>query len=190
MESLGDVSFGPFDAGALWLGTRVVDDRCPEFGQVVIAADLQSDSQADTWTRVTCRGYCDPTLRGATDLNGDTSAEVFVVVQLSSTPAHRVYTIVGDGEIRAVTVGAVGHPEGGFDPGEQAILTTGDDEGFSAAVWCTGFPDDTVIEVAWSDYVIETDSPTKALHRTSFTLDDSGVLQLVARSDTAVPIDS
>ncbi|MET0800687.1 MAG: hypothetical protein ABWZ53_05920 [Actinomycetota bacterium] len=190
VERLGKVHYGPSDVGLVQLGTRVADGRCPTLGQAVLVADFQADGDADTWSRVTCRGACDPALSGASELNGDAWDEVVVSLQPSSTPAHKVFTITDAGEMRAVTVGPVGHPQGGFDPGDQAVLTTGGDEGFSGAVWCTGFPADPVIEVAWSFHPVDAGEPTKDLHRTRFALDDEGVLQLVDSADTVVPIDS
>ena len=192
-ERLGGVVFGEAH-GAVWVGTKVEGERCPDSfqGQMIAATDVNDDGSADLWTAIPCRGGgCEPSPLGAVDIDADGSEEIFVSLVFSSTPQYQILTVVpssGLGKLVPVTVGAVGHPEGGFDPGGVAVFMTGGDEGFAGRLQCEDSPEATVLSYVWSFHIVDSPAGTKELHRTRFALGDEGELVLLKRFEATLPL--
>ncbi len=122
----------------------------------------------------------------------DRSDEIFVTTALSSTPPYQILTVFPSfeqGELVVVTVGAVGHPEAGFRSGRVAVFSTGGDEGFAGRLDCQDWPRDTMLSYVWTWSPVDSSNTTKLVHRTRFTLGNDGVLTVVERQDSTVPID-
>jgi hypothetical protein len=161
VQRLGGIDFfGDGNRGVAWTGSPLKESgRCSRAydAKHVVAVDHDGDGAADSWADLSQCSMCHPL--AATDLGGDGSLELIVVLQASSTPNYAVYDVVPEGLPRAggvypILVEGPGAPEAQLPAGEQMTLWAGGDEGFSAAIRCLGYPQAPEIELAWSLYSI------------------------------------
>ena len=161
VQRLGGIDFfGDGNRGVAWTGSPLKESgRCSTAydAKHVVAVDHDSDGSADSWAELSQCTMCQPF--DATDLGGDGSRELIVLLQASSTPVYAVYDVTPEGLPRAagvypISVEAPAAPEAGLPPGGQMTLWTGGDEGFSAAIRCQSFPEAPELELAWSIYSI------------------------------------
>ena len=161
VQRLGGIDFfGGGIRGVAWTGSPLKESgRCSTAydAKHVVAVDHDSDGSADSWAELSQCTMCQPF--DATDLGGDGSRELIVLLQASSTPVYAVYDVTPEGLPRAagvypISVEAPAAPEAGLPPGGQMTLWTGGDEGFSAAIRCQSFPEAPELELAWSIYSI------------------------------------
>jgi hypothetical protein len=156
IERLGGVEwFGDGTEGTAWTGTRVDDrGRCGrESTDSVIAGDLDGDGTADTWTGIDGCTQCAPW--GATDLDGNGTEELVVMLFADLQPTFAFYFAVPDGLPRSSGIYRIflegpGLSEVGLGPeGSVAVQAGGGEEGLSAnAIRCEGYPEDPVLVVA------------------------------------------
>jgi hypothetical protein len=161
--------------------------RCPAEGHRLVAADVDGDGSADTWTPFQCR-YCGPYLVDTTDLNGDGVDEVIVSEVVFSAPNYRVFTLSPNpqrGVIMETTVGGSGHPGAGLAAGSPMILSAGGDAGISDFIRCEGYPANTVI-VQTRTFSPEGRSTTE-LHITRMRLGSDGIFEILDTFDSTPP---
>ena len=78
-------------------------------------------------------------------------------------------------------------PAGDLPAGKPLRMSAGGDEGFSATVACDGYPEDSVLIVAWSDHPVEgPGSETTEVHITRVVLRD-GAFHVVDTLNTEQP---
>lgn len=161
VQRLGGIDFfGDGVRGVAWTGSLPKESgRCSKAydAKHVVAVDHDGDGSADSWADLSQCSMCQPF--DATDLGGDGSRELIVLLQASSTPVYAVYDVVPEGLPRAggvypIFVEPPGAPEAQLPAGEQMTIWTGGDEGFSAAIRCLGYPQAPEIQLAWSLYSI------------------------------------
>ena len=162
----------------------------------VVAVDHDGDGSADSWADLPVCSSCEP--YDATDLGGDGTRELVVMLQYGSTPQYGVFDVVPEGLPRSagvypVFVNPPGAPEAGLPANEPVTLWAGGDEGFSAAIRCEGYPDAPEIEIAWSLYSIQeadTDqNATEEFHLIRLRLDEpdaSGAAFVVLKTASTV----
>jgi WD40 repeat protein len=156
LERLGGVDwFGDGIEGAAWTGTRVDDrGRCGhESIDSVLAADLDGDGSADTWKGIDECTQCEPW--AATDLDGNGTEELVVMLFADLQPTFAFYFAVPDGLPRAsgiyhIFLEGPGSSEVGLrSEGIVTVQAGAGEEGISAnAIRCEGYPDDPVLVVA------------------------------------------
>ena len=157
VQRLGGIDFfGDGVRGVAWTGSPLKESgRCSKAydAKHVVAVDHDGDGLADSWTDLPgCTG-CQP--YDVTDLGGDGTRELVVLLQYSSTPNYGIFDVVPDGLPRAAGVYPVlveppGAPAAEHPGGEPLTLWAGGDEGFAAAIRCDGYPDAPEIMIAWS----------------------------------------
>ncbi len=185
VQRLGGIDFfGDGNRGVAWTGSPLKESgRCSKAydAKHVVAVDHDGDGSADSWTELPHCTACEP--HDATDLGGDGTRELIVLLQYGSTPQYGVFDVVPEGLPRSAGVYPVfvdppGAPDAGLPLGEPVALTAGGDEGFSAAIRCDGYPDAPEIVIAWSLYSItdaETDpNAIEEFHVTRLRLDEPG----------------
>ncbi|MGZ8582243.1 MAG: TolB family protein [Actinomycetota bacterium] len=183
VQRLGGIDyFGDATSGVAWTGSPVKESgRCSRAfdARHVVAVDLDGDGSADSWTDLPICTGCEP--YDATDLGGDGTKELIVLLQYGSTPQYGVFDVVPDGLPRSAGVYPVfvddpGAPEAGLPPGGPVTLWAGGDEGFAAAIRCEGYPDAPELVVTWSLFSIpdaESDpNATEEFHLTRLRLDE------------------
>ena len=183
LRRLGGIDFfSDGSSGIAWTGAPLKEDgRCPRTYDAdhVVAVDLDGDGSADSWAKIPICTGCEP--YDATDLGGDGTKELIVLLQSGSTPQYGVFDVVPEGLPRSAGVYPVfveppGAPGAGFTPGDPVTLWAGGDEGFAAAIRCDGYPDAPELVVAWSLYQIpdaEADpNATEEFHLTRLRLDE------------------
>jgi hypothetical protein len=156
IERLGGVDwFGDGTDGTAWTGTRVDDrGRCGDkYTDSVIAADLDGDESADTWTGVDECIECEPW--AATDLDGNGTEELVVRLFADIQPTYAFYLAVPDGRPRdsgiyPIFLEGPGAPELRLRPEALVIVQAGSgEEGISGnAIRCETYPEDPVLVVA------------------------------------------
>ncbi len=159
VQRLGGIDFfGDGNRGVAWTGSPLKESgRCSKAydAKHVVAVDHDGDGAADSWTDLPgCTG-CQP--YDATDLGGDGTRELVVLLQHSSTPNYGIFDVVPDGLPRTpgvypVLVAPPGAPAAEHPADEPLTLWAGGDEGFAAAIRCDGYPDAPEITIAWSYY--------------------------------------
>jgi hypothetical protein len=146
-QRLGGIDFlGDGTSGAAWTGTKVLPDgTCPKAGdgRYGVAADLDGDGIADTWSGETIEycGSCEPFK--AVDLNGDGREELIVILQYFSIMQYGVYTALDVDEKPAIVpfrTGIPGHPQHDLAPGKPFTFWVGGDAGSSDWFWCRSLP--------------------------------------------------
>jgi hypothetical protein len=156
MDRLGGIDwFGDGTEGTAWTGTKVDNrGRCGrESIDSVIAADLDGDGGADTWTGIDeCIG-CEPW--AATDLDGNGTEELIVMLFADLQPTFAFYFAVPDERPRdsgiyPIFLEGPGVPELGLrSEGLVTVQAGAGEEGVSAnAIRCEGYPEDPVLVVA------------------------------------------
>jgi hypothetical protein len=185
VQRLGGIDFfGDTSRSVAWTGSPLKESgKCSKAYDAphVVAVDLDGDGSADSFADLpTCTG-CEP--HDATDLGGDGTKELVVLLQYGSTPQYGIFDVVPDGLPRSagiypVFVGPPGARRAGLPPGEPVTLWTGGDEGFSAAIRCEAYPDAPELVLAWSSYSIsgaEDDAnATEDFHLTRLRLAEPG----------------
>ena len=185
MQRLGGIDFfGDGSRGVAWTGSPLKESgRCSKAYDAphVVAVDLDGDGSADSYTDLSICTGCEP--HAATDLGGDGTKELIVLLQNSSTPQYGLFDVVPEGLPRGAGVYPLfvdppGARRAGLPPGEPITLWAGGDEGFAAAIRCMGYPDAPEIEVTWSSFSIpdaENDpNATEEFHLTRLRLDEPG----------------
>lgn len=205
VQRLGGIDFfGDGVRGVAWTGSPLKESgRCSRAydAKHVVAVDHDGDGSADSWADAPQCSMCRPV--DATDLGGDGSLELIVLLQASSTPVYAIYDVVPGGLPRAggivpISVEPPGAPEAQLPPGEQMKLWTGGDEGFSAAIRCLGYPEAPEIELAWSLYSISDyesgRTTTEEYHFTRLRLVEpdasSATFAVLETTSTDRPVDS
>jgi hypothetical protein len=157
VQRLGGIDlFGEGPRGIAWTGSFAkAGGRCSRTDDAphVVAVDIDGDGSADSWADLPVCTGCEP--YDATDLGGDGTNELVVLLQFGSTPQYGIYDVVPPGLARAagvypIVVDAPGAPAAGLPSGELAKLWAGGDEGFSAAIACEGYPQAPTLVVTWS----------------------------------------
>ena len=176
--------FGDDSRGTAWTGSPLKESgKCSKAYDAphVVAVDLDGDGSADSFTDLPACTGCEP--HDATDLGGDGTQELLVLLQFGSTPQYGLFDVVPEGLPRSAGVYPVfvdppGARRAGLPPGEPITLSAGGDEGSSAAVRCEGYPDTPELVLAWSSYSIsdaEADpNATEEFHLTRLRLDEPG----------------
>jgi len=189
--------FGDGSLHVAWTGAPIKDNgRCPTAYDTphVVALDLDADGSADSWTDLPVCTGCKP--YAVTDLGGDGSNELIVLLQWNSTPQYGIYDVVPNGLPRAggiypIFVEAPGAPDAGLPAGEPFTLWAGGDEGFAAAIRCEGYPDDPRLVLTWT-LSRSPEATTKVIHLTTLRLDEpdaSGAsVVVVSTSSREVPV--
>ncbi len=185
VQRLGGIDFfGDGSRGLAWTGSPLEESgKCSRAYDAphVVAVDLDGDGSADSYTDLPICTGCEP--HAATDLGGDGTQELVVLLQYGSTPQYGIFDVVPDGLPRSAGVYPVfvdppGARRAGLPPGEPITLWTGGDEGFSAAIRCEGSPDAPDLVLTWSSFSIadaEGDaSATEEFHLTRLRLAEPG----------------
>jgi WD40-like Beta Propeller Repeat len=156
LHRLGGVDwFGDGTEGTAWTGTRVGDDgRCGnESVGSILVADLDGDASADVWTTVDACTACEPW--AATDLDGNGTDELVVLLLADLQPVYSFFFAVPDGRPRDSGIYPILLERGeaietGLPPEQTVRVVAGaGEEGASAnAIRCEGYPDDPVLVVA------------------------------------------
>jgi len=173
--------FGDGTRGIAWTGAPLEEGRrCPSARDVhVVAVDHDGDGSADSFTYLPICTGCRP--YEATDLGGDGTAELVVLLQLGSTPEYGIFDVVPEGLPRSAGVVPIfvqppGARRAGYPSNQPVSLWAGGDEGFSAAIRCEGYPEATELVAAWSVYsVAEAESDPNAVeefHQTRLRLEE------------------
>ena len=185
VQRLGGIDFfGDDSHGGAWTGSPLKESgRCSNAYDAphVVAVDLDGDGSADSFADLPVCTGCEP--HDATDLGGDGTKELVVLLQYGSTPQYGIFDVIPEGLPRSAGVYPLfvdppGARRAGLPPGEPITLWAGGDEGFSAAVRCEGYPDAPELVLAWSSYSIsdaEADpNATEAFHLTRLLLEEPG----------------
>jgi Tol biopolymer transport system component len=204
VQRLGGIEFfadGP--RGVAWTGSPVkTNGRCPRAFDAphIVAVDVDGDGSADSWTDLPVCTGCEP--YDATDLGGDGTKELLVLLQSGSTPEYAIYDVVPTGFPRAagvypIVVDTPAAPAAGLRPGEIARFWAGGDEGFSAAIACERYPSAPILVVTWSLFSVpeaEGDpTATEEFHLTRLRLVEdpsSASFEVVSTSSEDRPIDA
>lgn len=106
VQRLGGIDFfGDGNRGVAWTGSPLKESgRCSKAydAKHVVAVDLDGNGSADSWTELPhCTG-CEP--YDATDLGGDGTRELVVLLQYGSTPQYGVFDVVPEGLPRSAGV--------------------------------------------------------------------------------------
>jgi hypothetical protein len=179
--------------GTAWTATTVTDaGRCDkkEKNSYLVAADVTGDGAADaSWGPLRYCFFCEPF--GATDFDGDGDDELVVLVAGGSVAMYQVFAAEkapdSSVEFGPLTLAPPGNPAGHLPAGKPLRMSAGGDEGFSATVACDGYPEDSVLIVAWSDHPVEgPGSETTEVHITRVVLQD-GAFHVVDTLNTEQP---
>ena len=138
---------GDGTSGTAWTGTKVLPDgTCPKAfdERYGVAADLDGDGIADSWSGETIEycGSCEPFR--AVDVNGDGREELVVVLQYFSIMQYGMYAVVerdGHHEIVPFRVGEPGHAKHGLPAGNPFTFWVGGDAGLSDWLSCDALPE-------------------------------------------------
>lgn len=180
IDLLGDGS-----DGTAWTATALGHSRkCPREieDSYLVAVDVTGDGEADaSWEAlrhcVACKPYA------ATDLDGDGSEELVVVMQGGSVTQYGVFDATVSGgsvELDPVRVDEPGDRKGGFAAGDIASIWVGGDEGFSGKFACENYPEDPVLVFGWRNHPVEgPDADVTEVHIVRLTLRD-GVFEVDA----------
>jgi hypothetical protein len=174
----------PDTVGRAYVGTKVVDERCPDGPKAVsvVAIDFTDDDDADiAYEGLECDWFC--SAFAAPDVDGDGTDELLVQnVQFSIAGLTLfevgVATEVGaDGPyLHPVTVAPPGDP-GTFEPGEQPQLWFGGDAFNADSLACLGDGADRVLVSSTADQDPPESGPWR-VHETTFRLVE-GALEVV-----------
>ena len=183
VQRLGGIDFfGDDTLGTAWTGSPVKEDgRCSRAydAKHVVAVDHDGDGAADSFSELPICTGCEP--HDATDLGGDGTLELVVLLQFGSTPEYGIFDVVPDGLPRSagvypIVVEPPGARRAGLPPGDPVILWAGGDEGFSAAIRCEGYPQAPELTTVWSLFSIpeaESDpNATEEFHETRLRLEE------------------
>jgi hypothetical protein len=182
VERLDDIDwFGDEGSGSAWTGTRVDDDgRCGRTDtDSIVAADLDGDEIADVWSPIDECIDCRPW--AATDLDGNGTEELIVMLLADLEPTFGFYFAVPDGLPRSsglypIPLAGPGAP--GVDLRSDRIVTIqagASEEGVSGnAIRCEGYPENPVLVLA--RWVKDEGAGTVQYHGARLGLEASGDL--------------
>ena len=177
--------FGDGTQGAAWIGTGVDGDgRCGrEATDSVLAADLDGDGSADVWTGIDECIQCAPW--AATDLDGNGTEELVVMLLADLEPTFAFYFAVPDGLPRGSGIYPIflvgpGAPAAGLPAGEVVTVRAGaGEDGLSAyAIRCEGYPEDPVLVVA--NWVVDEGTGAVEYHGARLKLEAADDLEQAA----------
>jgi hypothetical protein len=195
IERLGRIDFlGDGTSGTAWTGTKVrADGTCARAGdgRYGVAADLDGDGIADSWSGETIEycGSCEP-FKGV-DLNGDGREELIVVLQYFSIMQYGVYTVIdADGGARLVPfrVGDPGHPGHGLDPGKPFTFWVGGDAGSSDFFYCDTLPEFWLTGI--ESPIDAKPGDVKTVHETHVSLETDGIAHILYANTFTVPAET
>lgn len=175
--------------GTAYVATRRGDvGGCPQPGDAftVVGIDLDGNGEVDAshgpigCFGVNCRAFAAP------DLDANGTSELAVMQQWSSVPDVKFY-VVEDGEIVPAEVIPPGDPEGGFEPGEQPLLSLNGGDGFNSyALRCEDRPEGRVIVAVFGTQDPPESGVVKA-HETILQLRTGGAIHVTAIRDFEEP---
>ena len=159
----------------------------------VIALDSDQDGLADTSygpieCTLECRTFSTP------DVDGDGTDELLVVQDGGAVVGLRLYDVVqsnGEFAIVLATVAEPGDPQGGFEPGKQAVLWLGGDAFELYGLQCGEVPaPDGPGVIATAAESLPHDSPDAVwhAHQTTLVLRSDGLLHVVDVRDFTEPV--
>jgi hypothetical protein len=179
VSRLDDIDwFGEGGYGTAWTGTRVAGEgRCGNVDtDSMLAADLNGDGLADTWSSLDRCIECRPW--AATDLDGNGTEELVVMLLADLEPTFGFYFAVPDGRPRSSGIYSIflegpGAPGLGLRSDRIVTIQAGaGEEGASAhAIRCEAYPEDPVVVV--SQWLKDEGSGAIAYHGAKLKLDTS-----------------
>jgi lipoprotein LpqB-like beta-propeller protein len=162
----------------------------PEDALNVLALDIDRDGQADTsYGPIECTLEC--RTFSAPDVDGDGTDELLVVQGGGAVVGLRLYDVSAGGQITLANVAPPGDPEGGFEPGEQAVLLLGGDAFELYGLQCGDLPGpDGPGVIATAAESLPHDSPDAEwhAHETTLALRSDGMLHVVGVRDFTEPV--
>ena len=163
--------------GTAWFGTRTDEDtlQCRSSShRHVLAVDVDEDGTAEGWINPigpnVCWTWCE--LEGVSDLDGDGTHEIVVLVEGASVASYGVFDVDAMG--RPEPIGFLGGGAPTDLPQGLAKLVVGGDEAFAAKVTCEPGPDGPLITQYSLQGVVEQEELGATVRTTRFRLTPEG----------------